>query len=147
MFERLLVPIDGSRLALKASELAIGFAKQFDAELTLLHVARKFVVPDALKEFMTTEHLQGEPIYDIDDATKRVIEKVRDRSVKEGIRRVTTEFKEGRPSRSIVEYAKYHKMDAIVMGSRGLTDIEGALLGSVSHKVASLAPCTVIIVK
>ena len=147
MFKRLLVPIDGSRLALKAAELAIGLAKQFDAELTLLHVTRKFVMPDALKEYLKTEHLTGEPVYDIDDATRKVIENVRDQSMKEGIKRVTTEFKEGKPSRTIVEYARHHGIDAVVMGSRGLTDIEGALLGSVSHKVASLAPCTVIIVK
>jgi nucleotide-binding universal stress UspA family protein len=33
------------------------------------------------------------------------------------------------------------------MGSRGLSDFESALLGSISHKVATLADCTVIIVK
>jgi nucleotide-binding universal stress UspA family protein len=33
------------------------------------------------------------------------------------------------------------------MGSRGLSEFESALLGSVSHKVATLADCTVMIVK
>ena len=44
-------------------------------------------------------------------------------------------------------YAKSARIDTIVMGSRGLSELESALLGSVSHKVASLADCTVMIVK
>ena len=58
-----------------------------------------------------------------------------------------TIFREGKPARSIVEYARGASIDAIVMGSRGLSEFESALLGSVSHKVASLAGCTVMIVK
>ena len=47
----------------------------------------------------------------------------------------------------IVAFAKDRGIDAIVMGSRGTGDMEGLLLGSVSHKVTSLAPCTCVTVK
>nr|WP_231613761.1 universal stress protein [Halomonas sp. BC04] len=36
--------------------------------------------------------------------------------------------------------------DAIVMGSRGVSELKGLLVGSVSHKVMHSAPCTVITV-
>ncbi|MEK6787241.1 MAG: universal stress protein, partial [Nitrospirota bacterium] len=39
------------------------------------------------------------------------------------------------------------KADLIIMGSRGLSDIQGFLLGSISRQVASMAPCSVWIVK
>ena len=40
-----------------------------------------------------------------------------------------------------------NKVDLIVMGTRGLSDIKGLLLGSVSHKLIQLAPCPTLTVK
>jgi nucleotide-binding universal stress UspA family protein len=48
---------------------------------------------------------------------------------------------------AIVEQAHRWKADLIVMGSRGLSDIKGFLLGSTSRRVASLASCSVLVVK
>lgn len=54
--------------------------------------------------------------------------------------------KGGPTARTIVSFAKEHDNDVIVMGSRGLGSIEGYLLGSVSHKVTSIAKCPVLVV-
>jgi nucleotide-binding universal stress UspA family protein len=43
--------------------------------------------------------------------------------------------------------AKRREADVIIMGSRGLGTVEGILLGSVSHKVVSLADCKVMTVR
>lgn len=53
----------------------------------------------------------------------------------------------GPVAQTIAKRAKRLKANLIIMGSRGLSDIEGFLLGSVSRQVASLAPCSVLIVK
>ena len=53
----------------------------------------------------------------------------------------------GDPAAAILEVAKGRKADLIVMGSRGLGDLQGLLLGSVSHKVGHLADRTCITVK
>jgi len=39
------------------------------------------------------------------------------------------------------------KADLILIGSRGLSDIRGFLLGSISRQIASIAPCSVLVVK
>jgi len=53
----------------------------------------------------------------------------------------------GDPAEQIITRAKRERTDLILMGSRGLSDIRGFLLGSVSHKVATYAPCSVLVVK
>ncbi|MGA7097226.1 MAG: universal stress protein, partial [Acidimicrobiia bacterium] len=50
----------------------------------------------------------------------------------------------GIPAYEIVAAAKKQDVDCIVMGRRGLGDIKGLFLGSVSHKVAHLSDKTLI---
>jgi nucleotide-binding universal stress UspA family protein len=50
-------------------------------------------------------------------------------------------------ARTIAQEARRAKADLIVMGSRGLSDIEGFLLGSVSRQVVAVAGCPVLVVK
>jgi nucleotide-binding universal stress UspA family protein len=53
----------------------------------------------------------------------------------------------GHPAEAIVRTAERRKADLIVMGSRGLTDVRGFLLGSVSRKVVMHAGCPVLLIK
>jgi nucleotide-binding universal stress UspA family protein len=147
MFKRILAPIDGSEHSTRAAEAAIELARTFKAELILLHVARQYDLPDQLKDYIKAEHLTAHDMLAIDEATRRVIADVKVDAEKMGLKKIKTVFREGKPARSIVDYAKKAQVDAIVMGSRGLSELESVLLGSVSHKVATLAECTVMIVK
>ena len=52
----------------------------------------------------------------------------------------------GSPSEVIVTMAEHDKIDLIVMGARGLGPIKERLLGSVSHRILTLAPCAKLIV-
>ena len=147
MFKRILVAIDGSAHSMKAAESAIALARTYDTDLTFLHVTTKLNLPDQLRDYIKGEQLAGQDLLAIDDATRRVVADISARAETEGVRKVKTIFREGKPARTIVAYAKSARIDTIVMGSRGLSELESALLGSVSHKVASLADCTVMIVK
>jgi nucleotide-binding universal stress UspA family protein len=48
---------------------------------------------------------------------------------------------------TIASEARRRKADLVLLGSRGLSDVRGFLLGSVSRKVSALAPCSVLIIK
>jgi nucleotide-binding universal stress UspA family protein len=48
---------------------------------------------------------------------------------------------------TITQQARRWRADLILIGSRGLSDIKGFLLGSVSRHVTSMAPCSVLVVK
>ena len=147
MFKRILVAIDGSAHSMKAAETGIALARTYDTDLTFLHVTTKLNLPDQLRDYLKGEQLAGQDLLAIDDATRRVVADISARAETGGVRKVKTIFREGKPARTIVAYAKSARIDTIVMGSRGLSELESALLGSVSHKVASLADCTVMIVK
>lgn len=77
-----------------------------------------------------------------EDLFKGLREKARERNLE-----VKTEVVVGHPAGQIVKYAKDKKCDMVVVGQKGKSKIESWLLGSVSKRVATYAPCTVTIVK
>ena len=54
---------------------------------------------------------------------------------------------EGVPGSKIPDVARIEKIDLIVMGSRGMSDFTGLLLGSVAHQVLHRSDCPVFITK
>jgi nucleotide-binding universal stress UspA family protein len=75
------------------------------------------------------------------------LEEAEKRARSKGLTEVKTIAKTGPVARTIVDVAKRREADVIIMGSRGLGTVEGILLGSVSHKVVSLADCNVMTVR
>ena len=61
--------------------------------------------------------------------------------------KIRTVILAGSPAATIVQRAAQEGSHLLVMGTRGLSDVKGFLLGSVSRKVAALAPCPVLVVK
>jgi nucleotide-binding universal stress UspA family protein len=61
--------------------------------------------------------------------------------------KIRTAMLAGSPAAAIVQYAARERSHLIVLGTRGLSDAKGFLLGSVARKVASLASCPVLVVK
>jgi nucleotide-binding universal stress UspA family protein len=76
-----------------------------------------------------------------------IISEAEARVRKNGLARVTTQVAEGNPAKEIAALAKSKGTDMVFLGSRGLGDFKGLLMGSVSHKVMHLAPCTCVAVK
>lgn len=61
--------------------------------------------------------------------------------------KIRTVMLAGSPAATIVQRAAQERCHLLVMGTRGLSDIKGFLLGSVARKVASMAPCPLLVVK
>ena len=174
MFKTILAPVDGSDHATKAAGLAAELAKTYGAKLILLHVTLQGEAPAQLRHLAEIEHLvepatveqppvanipaglgsalrsleEGERSQAIYQAIGQQVLKVAERAARVAdVAEVETRLVSGDPTDQIIKAAEGAAADVIVMGSRGLGDLEGLLLGSVSHKVASLAPCTCITVK
>ena len=146
MYQRILVPVDGSQGALNALEHAARLQQDNDAQLLLLCVFKHHSLFEASLSMVRPNDVQLP-----DDALKEYASSVADQAKqlakKAGARNVRAFVKGGRPTRAIIRFAKDNNVDLIVMGSRGTSgDVDGYFLGSVSQRVASLASCPVLIV-
>ena len=147
MYKKILVGLDGSVHGMQAAQAAVELAKLTGAELHLLTVTRPYKVSPKLRQFLEAENLLGEPKYVMDDMTNGIVAEARELAVEAGLEQVKTMVREGKPARALLEYAKGNGIDLIVVGSRGVGELDTALLGSVSQKVSLLSECTVMIVR
>lgn len=147
MFKHILAPVDGSKHAFRALDAAADLAKTYGGDLNILSVYRHHSAIENTHSLVQPS--QGLPNVDqaLNDYAKEVVERACD-YVREHYGIAPAGYvRRGQPARTIVSTANELECDTIVIGSRGLGDMTGLLLGSVSHKVASLAECTVVTVK
>ena len=176
MIKTIVVPTDGSAHAKKAIDLAADIAEKYDARMVILHVLLRHssesdleslcaenAMPEALaKKFSDLREAwvemslaSPEPgamfILVPDDLLKEVgdlvVENARLRAESKGVKKITTQILNGSPADKILAVAGFEYADMIVMGSRGLGKMAGALMGSVSQKVSHLSDCTCVTVK
>lgn len=145
MFERILVPYDGSRGGESAVVKAIDLARLCDASVTILTVYRHHGMLEASLSMVRP----AEPGI-MDDVLRRhaseMAEDAKRKALEAGLSTVRAFVKAGHPSRTITAFAKANNHDLIVMGTRGLGSVESYLLGSVSLKVSATAACPVLLV-
>jgi len=173
MIKYILCALDGSIHADKALDLAIEMAQKFDAQLMLLHVLMRNLDPDEIRRFSEVEGLTKESVsevtrlqtvdsrievghpYDtkiIPSSTlvklgHHILNSARTEAEGKGMSNVRTVIGDGDPAARILACAQQEKVDCIILGSHGLSDIKALLEGSVSRKVSNRAVCTTIAVR
>ena len=147
MTKRVLATIDGSDAATKALDFAIDYAARYEGTLHLLYVAPDGAPPKALIHFAEAEHIPDSPSAIYRSIGGSILDSAANRAREAGLTTVKTELEFGDAAERIIAYAGKHGIDVVVLGTRGLGELKGLLLGSVSMKVQSLAPCTCICVR
>lgn len=150
MFEVILVPVDGSIHSLKAADMAGDLAAKYGAKLILLHVMGKAGssrIPEELQELARIEHVKMTENDALESVAQEILSAARKQAQAQGADSIETVTRIGDSAKVIIELARDSNTDLIVMGCRGLGDLAGLLLGSVSHKVTQLAECACLTVK
>lgn len=149
MFRRILLAVDGSKHAMRAAVAAIDLAQQYGSALDVITVVKKpsTEISEQLRHYMAVENIPATLEEMVDRRSQEILAQVEDHARKKGLSEIRKVAKLGQPARTIVDHAAQIGADLIVMGSRGLGDIEGLLLGSVSHKVSTLAKCSCLTVR
>lgn len=157
---RVLLVTDGSPSSLHASEYLSAFPLPKDVVIIIAHV----LAPSPILEpgyLMNTWSLTDDVVQDFPPLNQEELQ-VRQAKEEGKGRRILTETRRffrgsaintsthllrGDTATEIINYIQPHNIDLIVAGSRGLSQMKGWLLGSVSRKLVHYANCSVLVVK
>lgn len=137
MYERILVPTDGSEGTRNAVAHAIDLATTYDAALHTLFVIETNVGVDT-----TTVDLMGM----LEETGQHALDEVIQQADAAGIDEIEGTIGQGPPHRAIVDYVDEHDIDVIVMGTHGRSGLDRYLIGSVTEKVVRTAQVPVMTV-
>ena len=137
MFEQILVAIDGSPWSRETLPAAIALAGQFDGEILVLHVSEH----DGGRAAVYSLETHAGATIMVADAVKKL------RDLGRVARGQVRDVAAGHVAKAIVEVAEANGVDLIVMGSRGLSEVQGRLLGSVTHDVMRTADIPLLVIR
>lgn len=139
MTKRILAAVDGSAHSERVVAEAIELTRMLGAEVLLVYCHKKF--PKLLGQ-----PYRDETISAILSKTERVMAPYVEMLRQGGVS--FTELAVEEPAGSMIpKVAENENCDMIIVGSRGKSEIEGLIIGSVTHKVLHLAKCPVLVVK
>jgi nucleotide-binding universal stress UspA family protein len=148
MFNKILIPLDGSELAERALEPGLALARLSEAEVWLLRVAapEQMLVPDP-------QVFGGYGVVWPDQALAReraaateYLKVICDTRVPPELNARTQVVEDG-VAEAIVDTAATEKVDLIAMSSHGYSGVTRWMLGSVAEKVLHSAPCPVLVIR
>ncbi|NQV27872.1 MAG: universal stress protein [Rhodopirellula sp.] len=139
-FNRILVPVDFSRLSKAIIEAAVTLADRNSSQLFLIHA----LAPVAVLPPLAMAALPGLQA----DDNSAVIRQLENLLVPDGLYRlpVHREVIPGDPERVIPKFADEHDIDVIVMGTHSRTGLAHFVLGSVTEAVVRRSKCPVLTV-
>jgi nucleotide-binding universal stress UspA family protein len=137
--KKILVAIDGSKQSDRVIDKTIEYLQLVDAKVILVHCHRKF------------SNIHGQPHRDkeiplIKKRSQELIDPYLARLQEKGIN-AEQRLMEEPAGAAITDIASIERCDLIIMGSRGLTNLAGLVVGSVTNRVLQAAPCSVLVIK
>ena len=141
--KKVLLPTDFSDSARHALTYGVSFAKEYGAELVLLHVVENLTVGYASDLFPVP---MAEVFQEISGYAKTELAKLGEEARSRGLT-VREEVVQGKPSAEIIRFASENEIDMIVLGTHGKGMLDQALFGSTTERVVRRSPCPVLTVR
>ena len=141
LFNKILVPYDGSNYADKALDIACRFSKDYGSKVRVLHVidaSHAWVIIGGIT-LSFEEKLVSE--------AKKLLSKAIEYARKNYGITIEEKLRIGHPANDIIEEAEEWGADLIIIGAKGISGLKRLLLGSVAEAVAHHANCNVLIVR
>jgi nucleotide-binding universal stress UspA family protein len=139
---RIIVATDGSPGGNRAVDVAAKLAKATASDLLILTVGGNI----SGAELRKLANAEGDLSEALETAANEILDRARKRALRRSISPVKSLTGWGDPAEAIIDAVRREKADLLVVGRRGRGRLSGLLLGSVSQKLTSLAPCNVMVV-
>lgn len=144
MFEKILVPVDGSKHGRRATEMAINLAECHGSSVFLLHVIRDLSLPREIMAMIKAGEVTESRMEILQDSAEIILDSARGSFEEAGLTNVQIEYVVGDPASKILEYAEQKGVDLVVIGHRGLGP-SGGLLGGVARKLVNMTRVSILI--
>jgi len=150
MYRHLLLPTDGSSLALKGVRAGIGLARALGARVTAVYVAPEYLppiygeamvyaAPGGFSPAAWKKHIAG--------LSAKALGAVEREARKAGVRFASHCVTDAQPWAGILRAARAKKCDAVAMASHGRGGLGGLLLGSETTRVLAHSKIPVIVIR
>lgn len=137
MFDKILLPVDGSDASERAAHVASDLASRYGAEIIVLNV-REY-------EYLYGVETEAELSQDAIDLVDGYVRRMKDAGL--NARGEVASALHGGIAREILAMAKHENVHLVVMGTHGLSPWRRLVLGSVAHKVLHSAHVPVLVVQ
>jgi len=131
MFEKILVPTDGSEYADRAVEVALGLARELGTRVVALHVLDEKLIL---------------PLEVLEEEGQHILEEVRRRGEEMEVP-VDEIILFGNPRQDMAKITTKSGADLMIIGTHGRTGVEKLLLGSVAENALKTVEVPVMLVK
>ena len=139
LFEKILITTDGSEKNNSAVEEGLSIARACGSQLYAI-----YVIDASLSGRAPTDMPIGDTYQMVENEAASALGRIQSKA---GDLKVEIAAVEGKPAEEIIRFADLHKIDLIVIGTRGKRGLERLLLGSVAESVVRSAGCNVLVVK
>ncbi|MFY9639130.1 MAG: universal stress protein [Methanobacterium sp.] len=131
LFERIMIPTDGSKFADRSEDVAMEIAKKFNSTVIAVHIIdEKLIYPFEVLE----------------DEGKSILKKVKDKAEKKDLA-IEDVLIVGSPIHDMAKIVKKTKSDLVVIGTHGKTGLEKLILGSVAENALKTVQVPLLLVK
>lgn len=137
--EKILVGLDGSLNSFKALNEAIRLSKFYDAELHTISVDKASRYPETADEVQSLKT-------SAESKFRPCIEKAKQIAAERGCT-IETHIFTGHEVKTIIDFIKDNKVDYLVVGFVGVSDVYEIMMGGTSSSLVRMAPCDVLVVK
>src|SRR5262245_27820914 len=146
MFKRILVPVDGSSTSNRGLEQALELARVHGATLVLLHVVDEHVIVQHAEVVATVTEQYLESMR---ASGKEILAQAEAAASRQGVncKSLLMENIASSVADIVVEQAKKHRVDVIVMGTHGRRGMKRLVMGSDAEGVVRNAPVPVLLVR
>jgi nucleotide-binding universal stress UspA family protein len=142
LFQKILIPIDGSQLSLEAAKRGVYIAKRLESKVVFLYVIDVRLIETSSLTGTDPAILKTR----LRIAAERYLNEATKLAEEENIT-FQDRIREGLPAEDILKEIEEEKIDLVIMGSKGMSGAHRVIIGSTAEEVVRWSPCPVLIVK